>query len=668
MTMKLTQNNRRLAAAVVSILLCLYCTETSAYSDHRTPKVDSLEHALKTGNPKGDDLLRIYTQLMWGYKNIDPERSIEMARLGAAHAEKHNKLNAMHDCYRIIGMHLYNATQYDSAMVWYNKGLEATDRMKGDKRYTEKDIDDNYSNLYGTIGNLYNMQGKVHLAIEYYTRAMKLFEKHGWLQSMTFVHKNIGELYLEMGNYRQAEVNYRKSLDYALQTGDSLMISSARDGLAIAYLNNGDYQKAEENALYCYQYNSSHSDQEADCCVTSLTMLARIRLLGYGDDQKAEEYIRKALAGADTLDYPPDKADAQSVYAEIYLHRKQWAKAEKMALLSLETSDADPHHNIAVYNILVRAYLNSGRPLRALEYFERSIKLQNEYANQHFQAALTEMEVLYETEKKETRIATLEEERQLIMWLSVACSAALLLMLVLFFILWRWTAQKKRIAVQQRQLAEQQVAQLEQERQLIATQSVLDGETAERTRLARDLHDGLGSILTGVKLNLETVKNGAALKKIDTDRFESALGMLGEAMTELRRVAHHLMPESLSRYGLKVALADFCGNFPQVEFSYFGSGERLDPKMEVMIYRIVHELVNNALKHSGAQQVMVQVMRDSNYIAFIVRDDGVGFDPSAHTGGMGLRNIRDRVATYNGRIEISSAEGRGTEVNVEFSI
>ncbi len=648
-------------AVVATVALCLCHAEANAYSDHRTPKVDSLENALKTKSPKGDDLLRIYVGLMWGYKQSDPARSMEMAQLGAAHAEKHNKLNAMHDCYRLIGMHLYNVTEYDSAMVWYNKALEATDRMKGDKRYTEEEIDDNYSNLYGTIGNLYNMQGKVHQAIEYYTRAMKIFEKYGWKESMVFVHKNIGELYLEMGNYGQAEANYRKSLDYALQTDDSMMVASARDGLAIICLNNGNYREAEEHATYCYQYNSSHSDREAGCCVTSLTMLARVHLLGYADDRKAEEYILKALAGADTLDYPTDKADAQSVYAEIFLHREQWRKAEQMALLSLKTSDADPHHNIAVYNILVRAYLNSGRPLEALGYFERSIKQQNEYANEHFQSALTEMEVLYETEKKEARIASLEEERQLIMWLSIAGSAALLLLLVLLFIFWRWTAQKKRIA-------EQQVAQLEQERQLIATQSVLDGETAERTRLARDLHDGLGSMLTGVKLNLETMKNGASLKKIDMEHFSAALGMLNESMLELRRVAHHLMPDSLSRYGLKVALSDFCGNLPQVSFDYFGSEERLDPKMEVMIYRIVHELVNNALKHADASQVMVQVMRESNYAALIVRDDGKGFDPSLRTAGMGLRNIRDRVATYNGRIEISSGPGRGTEVNIEFSI
>src|SRR5690606_13777582 len=156
---------------------------------------------------------------------------------------------------------------------------------------------------------------------------------------------------------------------------------------------------------------------------------------------------------------------------------------------------------------------------------------------------------------------------------------------------------------------------LVQEKQLVAVQATLDGEAAERTRLAKDLHDGLGSMLSLVRFNLPQVEGEAAvLEGIDVTRFQKALGMLDESIQELRRVAHHMMPESLLRYGLKVSLSDFCTAIPTVDFHYFGDEARLPEKLEIMIYRCIHELVNNALKHAQAGHVNVQLVQEPDRI------------------------------------------------------
>ncbi|NLB79056.1 MAG: sensor histidine kinase [Clostridiaceae bacterium] len=210
------------------------------------------------------------------------------------------------------------------------------------------------------------------------------------------------------------------------------------------------------------------------------------------------------------------------------------------------------------------------------------------------------------------------------------------------------------------------IERLKKEKQLVATQSVLEGETAERTRLARDLHDGLGGMLSSVRFNLYGLKNGATIDNNDVDLFNKALNTLDESIRELRRVAHNMMPNSLTRYGLKPALVDFCNSISIVKFSYFGSGNRLDSKLEVMIYRTVHELINNALKHTGAEEIIVQVIQELDRIAITVQDDGCGFDATSPTEGTGLNNIQDRVGSYNGRMEIWSKVGEGTEISVEF--
>src|SRR5690606_2190790 len=181
-----------------------------------------------------------------------------------------------------------------------------------------------------------------------------------------------------------------------------------------------------------------------------------------------------------------------------------------------------------------------------------------------------------------------------------------------------------RLAVSKRKLAEEETQRLEQEKQLVAVQATLDGEAAERTRLAKDLHDGLGSMLSLVKFNLPQMNGGAALEAVDVSRFQKALGMLDESIQELRRVAHHMMPESLLRYGLKVSLSDFCDAIPSVEFHYFGEEKRLPEKLEILVYRCVHELVNNALKHAQASQINVQLIQETNRISFTVQDNGIG--------------------------------------------
>ncbi|GHV53391.1 hypothetical protein FACS1894181_17180 [Bacteroidia bacterium] len=139
-------------------------------------------------------------------------------------------------------------------------------------------------------------------------------------------------------------------------------------------------------------------------------------------------------------------------------------------------------------------------------------------------------------------------------------------------------------------------------------------------------------------------------------------------MKELRRIAHHLMPELLMRCGLKTSLETFCQSMPDTQFHYFGEDTRFDGKLETLLYRSAHELIYNAIKHAGATQINVQLIQESERISLTVQDNGKGFDPSRKTGGMGLNNIRQWVAVFNGEFSISSEPGQGTEINMEFQL
>ena len=187
--------------------------------------------------------------------------------------------------------------------------------------------------------------------------------------------------------------------------------------------------------------------------------------------------------------------------------------------------------------------------------------------------------------------------------------------------------------------------------------------------LFRSLHDGLGGKLTVMKLNLEELKHGAQLDTAAMKQFDKAMFTLDESVMEMRRVSHNLMPDTLSRKGLIPAVDDLCRSMSsKIVFIHFGSESRLDPKLEVLIYRCIHELVNNALKYADAKQIMVQIIQDENSVSFTVQDDGCGFDPTTVSVGSGLQNIRTRVASYSGNIQLDSKVGEGTEVNVDLKI
>jgi two-component system NarL family sensor kinase len=194
--------------------------------------------------------------------------------------------------------------------------------------------------------------------------------------------------------------------------------------------------------------------------------------------------------------------------------------------------------------------------------------------------------------------------------------------------------------------------------------------------LAGDLHDGLGGLLTGVKLKLSSMKENAIITSENLAHFNHALDLLDTSITEMRRVAHNLMPETLMHYGLQTALADFIRQvepegLPIIRFNTFGNDLRYEKELEITLYRISQELVTNSIKHAHAKQIDIQLFTEGNRICVQIVDNGIGFDPERpdpSKTGKGLKNIRDRVTAFNGRFEILSQHGKGTESTIEFLI
>ena len=629
------------------LTLCLMVSlVTHAYNDHRNARVDSLEAALKSKSPpKGEELLRAYDELMRGYLNYDSDRASYYGRKALALSYKLDGLYVRQNVLRHFAQMHYGREEYDEAAELYRQALAVIDTMATMKRYTEVDIDDARSVVYGSLGNLYNIQDQAHLAIHYYQLALPIFEKHDWRESQVVLYYNIGELYCQMGNYAEAERNYLKAIGKGRQTGDSLMMTLPKKGLSGVYYHTSQHDKALQTANEALAYYRRHRKEEPQDFAYMLATKARILMMeGHKNVAAAKACMEEALPYIDSTEMMFD--DAAEIYmaaSEVAMAERHWQQALGYALKSVHPDSTATIADKGGYLMLAEIYTELGQKAQAREYMQKTVDLMNRYATDHYQSGLSQMEVLYETEKKEAQIAALDKEQWLFRWLLVAAVAAIVLLVVL--VVYRHMAHNRQKA-------------------LLAARVALETETKERRILARDLHDSLGGMLSLLRLK--------SLTPDPSPKGEGSeyLRLLDATIEELRRVAHHLMPEELLRHGLETALHDFAISVPGAQFQAFGD-IRLGKEMELTLYRCAYELVNNAMKHAEASHIDIQLMQTTHEVTLTVSDDGRGLK-AAPTGagseGAGLQNIRERIEPYNGWLHIVSSENTGTEINVTLPL
>jgi signal transduction histidine kinase len=608
-------------------------------------------------NTQGQELtsekrMQLYWDILLCYWSTDLDKNILYAEEAIQFAEKNNNNPWAARFYRAICISYYRKDQFDLALQAGEKAVKYA--VKAGNKKEENAAYLEIANTYMTAGNRemalksyidilpalesaqqYDLQAyalinvaNLHYnnderAFNYLKKARTIAEKHNIIGAMNSIYSSIGGIYNERGQQDSAIISILKSYEISKEINDKGDIIISTQMLAGLYGDMNDLENAGKFANECLD-----------------------NAIIYGDQQKLRvAWVVMAKANMDMKRYKE---------ADTYAY-KAW-----MA----DSTDLQQAGNASI--LLCQSNIFLGNHEKA-DYFLRQYKLiRDRLSDKSLHNSLADMEIKYETEKKEIRILSLEKEKQLYTWLSIAGGLAILMSLGVLFYRKRLDIQKQKTMEQEREIARQKVERLEQEKQLVATQAILDGETAERSRLARDLHDGLGGMLSVVKLNLEKELDPVAISEQTPDQYGKAMKMLDESIVELRRIAHHMMPESLMHSGLKVSLEDFCRSIPNAHFQFIGEDSRLDPRLEVVLYRCAYELINNAVKYANASNINVQLLIEKKIIALTVDDDGIGFDPDKVITGTGLENIRARVLTYHGKMTVRSASGEGTEIILEI--
>lgn len=312
-------------------------------------------------------------------------------------------------------------------------------------------------------------------------------------------------------------------------------------------------------------------------------------------------------------------------------------------------------------------------------WMEQYSRLNDSISESNIKKEINEMEVRFRNQENLHNISMLKSQKakaeysaknnRLMSWLLAV--VVLFFLLLLFLVLLNYQ-KSRRLAQQEKISYKQQLKELAQQEQLQVSSALIEGEERERKRMARDLHDGLGGLLAGVRLHLSALFQQTSAPASATKT--AIISQVDSSLTELRRIAKNMMPETLIKFGLERAILDLCMSYSapemKIEFQSFGIQKDLPEKTQIMIYRIIQEILANAVRHASASTIMLQCSQNNNIFLITAEDDGKGFDTKQviSKAGMGLENIKARVEYLNGKLDLSSKHNEGTIINIELDV
>lgn len=618
-------------------------------------------------------------------------------------------------------LHLLTAAKEDTAKVKLlnnlakvtkNSDIAASYKYTADALTLSEKLSYNKGRFLALINeiSLIRIEGKDSLALEKCKTFVRLAES---LKDSFYIaagYLNLGEVHDNNGDNERSVQFCFKGLQIAERLNEKSLLQDAYSALQRIYLARSEFDKAiqygklavtlaremnnkakEATQSYnlAYTYNLTKDFDKSIAVSENVLKVSREigekRIESYAlynlcsinlRTGKLNEALRYGLMCLEITRQNSDKGIESSTLAalaSIYAQLRQYKEAEKYATeaLYIREKTEDKLGIIEIKSILANIYFALDQPAKAYSLRMEVEDFEDSYNQSILSKQSSELEKKYETEKKEARIKIQQaqiHQKNILNYFLIGGAAALLVILLLTYHNYR----------NRQKLQQAKIDELETEKQLTATEAVLKGEEQERTRLAKDLHDGLGGMLSGIKFSLSNMKENLIMTPDNAQAFERSIDMLDSSIKEMRRVAHNMMPEVLVKYGLDKALKEFCSEIDRsgaINVSYQSVGMNnagIEQTTAVTIYRIVQELVNNAIKHAQAKNLLVQLHQaeKERLLAITVEDDGKGFDVASlkQSGGMGWHNIENRVEFLNGKLDIQSGVDKGTSVMIEFTI
>jgi two-component system, NarL family, sensor kinase len=637
------------------LILCILMAQTSF---SQTEKVrDSLRNSFVHGK---DDSVKVFSYYQYGetFETENADSAFFYYKKGKELSDKLNYIKgiAAYVSYSIVILN--NQGKFKEALKLCNDLLEVLEKGSSKKEL---------ASAYINAGSEWQYLSDLETAADYYLKAVKLGEDIGNKKIQRVANNNLASVFNSLQQYEKGKQYAEKSLVIAKELKDDYAAASSTINIATSESFLKEYN---QSLAHFKEVELLGKKMEDDIIIMDgwLGMADNLSEINKGNE--AEAYYRKVIEMAKKIEAPEYEMYGCMGLSKYLLKVKSFDAAKSIIEQGIQIAQ-QLGTKIELKDLYLRASeLNeaTGNSTAALQGHKKFVALNDSVINEKNTGNINLMEIKYETEKKEKQLLlqqTAIRKKNTLNYILFGSTAALLIISLLSY----------RTYTQKRKLQEQKIIELEKEKLLSATQSLLKGQEDERSRMAKDLHDGLGGLLSGVKLQLGAMKGNLILSEEHGRTFNNALGKLDESISEMRRVAHNMMPEALMKLGLQQALQDYCEGLSasqpfKINGEFYGLEKRMESSVEIVVYRIVQELLNNAVKHSGATTILAQVIRHDNNLSITVEDNGKGFNTvqADLAKGAGLKNIQSRVDYLKGQLDIKSTPGKGTSVHIDCII
>lgn len=605
------------------------------------------------------DTATIYNRIQSAKEILDgnPDTAIVLFRTTLADSRKINYHNGIALSLLSMGKAYTIKARYEEGMKLWQEGIRYVYLTGSDPKLLAA--------FYSNIGVLYGIKGEYSESLDILLKALKFAEMvHLNDAGMGVAYNNIATVFLRIPNTPLEKTQYylERAAFHAVQSKDNKLLAAILANQGTMYEQHKDWSKSKvffDSALTIAYKNGLIETQ-----YSILLSMGEF----YLSNNKTLEGLH-SLEAAESLDQrginPYYKTLTNLRIGEAYSQLKDYDKA-KFYVMKADTASRKlgiVSYRYQVYESLSRLYKQTGDYKKSLEYYQLYTAFNDSILKQNTLNYISEMDIKYKSVQKEkeitkNRLTIVNQQNRLTrnnVFIALGFACSVLLAIVLFITI-KSAKQRQKLILK--------------EKSIDNLKSMIEGEEKERIRIARELHDGIGGMLAAIKFNFNTLSREATAE--ENEKLKEIKSMLESTSNEVRMVAYNLVPDILIKFGLKQALQTYYNSLSNehlnINLQFHGRTALIDKPKELILYRIIQELVQNVIKHARATVIDMLLMEYDNHINLTFEDNGIGFDIDKIKAGLGIQNIRSRVESLQGTMSVVSLENQGTSVHIEFPL
>ncbi len=513
-------------------------------------------------------------------------------------------------------------------------------------------------------------------AIKNYIEAQKLFEKAGDSVRMYQTITDLGRLYSGSEYYLEAISMFDRVKSYAMRTIDTLLQARMLQQIGEIYIARNQVDEATRYLEEASKLNLQIQD-------TLLSVINQLTITALTGHKKLfsdlPDSMRLELSKYDSIRYQSFLPSIHLHVGMYNMHARKYKLAEYYFHQGLRLSGHDTFVKRELYRNLAECYERMIDYPAALAVMKTYILFNDSLNDASKSTSIQQMLLKNRDLERKTELQEMALDRDITVLksrmqkvISYALLVGVVIMLIVSYIIIRSYQQRLNanqiITKQNEELTQRKINDLESNLKIETMSSMLQGQEVERERIARDLHDSLGGLLSTVKLHFDAIQ--AKNPDITNQKeYNKAYTLLDEACAEVRTISSNMQPGALLKMGIVPAIKDLVNRIeseetPHIEFIHYGALNDLPTGIILHIYRIVQELLYNCIKHAHAKEVLIQLIRNEEDLEIMVEDDGLGYEPADAKKGMGTENVSARVNFLKGEISVYSIIGTGTTTTI----